>query len=279
MIARPFRGLALFVATALLAGAALGATLTASAVAANARADATHAAGTLMVRVITPATPSAVTTAAALLRDIPGVSSAKPMDAARAADLLGAWGGAPVDPAALPALHLIEAHRDAGAAPNAAITEALQSAGIRAELYDAGPSADDGAQAASVAFSAGGLAAAILFVVLLLLYRAAAQAAARTLTVLADLGAARRATLALFGRNAAEFAFGAGGLAAAICAFVAPGVLTGLGEHLSLETMLNRIGAYDAAFALLAPLATALAATIGARLGAARAYDQADRLG
>lgn len=279
MTALSFRSFTLFAATVLLAAAALGAALTANAVALSARADAMHAAGSLMVRVIAPATTTAVTDAAAILRDIPGISGARPMDGARAADLLGAWGGAPVDPAALPALRLVEARRTAGTAPDAAIAAALASSGIRAEIYGAPPDSGDGARAARIAISAGALAAGILALALLLTFDAAAGAMAPSLAVLADLGLPRGAALSLVGRNAALFALGAGILASLACAFVAPGVLRAMGEHLSVHDMLSRISPAEIALPLLAPLTAAAAAAIGARMGAARAYDRADRLG
>ena len=277
MIIAPIRGVTLFLATALVAGAALGAALTANTIVTHARAA--DADGALVVRVLAPPGPEAVTTAARLMRQLPGVTRAAPMDAARAADLLGAWGGAPVDPATLPALRLIEARRSAGRASDTEISAVLRAGGIRAELHSADTGAGDSAQTAGIATCAGVAAVTVLALVLLLLHAADARARGAAAGLLADLGATRGGVVGAYGRDAAGFAFAAGGAAALVTAFVAAGVLIALGEPLSLDMMLARVSSSEAALVLLAPLATAALATIGARAGAARAFDRADQLG
>jgi hypothetical protein len=95
----------------------------------------------------------------------------------------------------------------------------------------------------------------------------------------ADLGAPRGTALAAQGRSAASAGFWAGLIAAVLASFGAAGVLAAMGDWVSWPQMIARLSAEETALVLTAPLAAASAATLGARAGAARAYDRADRLG
>ncbi len=276
MIRPTFAGAGLFLTTMLLALVALCAALAGGTYAAHARAADMRANSALTVRVLSPATPQGVATATKVLRGTPGVVSAEPMSAARAAQLLAQWGGAAVDPADLPSLHLIEVRRDASA--DARIESYLRGAGLRAELYGARP-ADTGARRlADLATNAAVLAVGAILLAIVLVFEAAAHARGAAAALAAELGGGRGESLAAYGHSACEFAFLAGVAAAIVCTASAPGVLAIAGETLSLRGMVARISSVEAALVLLAPLLTAAAAALGARAGAARAYDRADRL-
>lgn len=277
MIRASFPGAGLFATTLLLALVALGGALAGANLAAHAEAEAARANGLLMVRVLSPATPEGVSTAAAVLRRTPGVTAVRPMDAARAAELLASQGGGAVDPADLPALHLIEVTR----APEAdtRIRDALRGTGLRTELYGAEPAGPLSARSAQLAIDAALAAVAALLLAIGLTFSAAAGANGAAAHLGADLGATRPEVLAAYGRTAFATAFAAGAAAAVICTLAAPGVLMTLGETLSLEAMIRRISPVETALVLLAPTLSAIAATLGARAGAARVFDRADRLG
>ncbi|MDX2233960.1 MAG: hypothetical protein NW200_05635 [Hyphomonadaceae bacterium] len=271
-----FSGAGLMLASALLAAAALLSALAGETVAAHAHAAADRAASSLTVRVLSPDADAAVETAAEALRATPGVAFAAPITPARAAQLLEAAGGGPVDPADLPPLRLIEASRDPAEADDAAITAALAAAGVRADLI-AAP-----AEPAPAAFwgRAGGLLGTlILGAALALVFHRAARADGQTAALGADLGAARGAILAAYGRSGAEFAFLTGIGAALVVVAGAAGVLSALPVPVSSAVMAARISPMEAAIVLLAPLYAAAAAAWGARSGAAAAFDAADRLG
>ena len=271
-----FSDAGLFLATLLLAIVALCATLAGEVFAAHANAGAERARGALTVRVLSPATPLGVAAATRVLRRTPGVLSVQPMDGARAAHLLAQWGGATVDPAALPPLHLIEVRRKPTA--DGRIESDLRGAGLRVELYGAGPADPGAARLSAVAVNAGAFAAGALLLGVGLLFGAASRARGAAAALAADLGGVRGDILARYGRSACEFAFLAGAAAAIACTLCAPGVLIAVGAPVSLQAMAARITSMEVGLVLLAPLVTAGAAALGARAGAARAFDRADRL-
>lgn len=276
MIRPIFAGAGLFLTTMLLAVVALCAAMAGGAFAAHTRAADIRTNSALTVRVLSPATPQGIATATRVLRGTPGVVSAEPMSAARAAQLLAQWGGATVDPADLPSLHLIEVRRDAGA--DSRIESYLRGAGLRAELYGAGPADAGVTLIADLATNAAILAVVAILLVIALVFAAAAHARGAAAALAAELGGGRGESLASCGCSAGEFAFLAGLAAAIACTVGAPGVITMAGETLSLQDMVARISSMEATLVLLAPLLTAAAAALGARAGAARAYDRADRL-
>lgn len=272
----------LFVGLAILIAAGLAVALGASGLAARAANDIDRANTAYTVRVLPPASDDALAKAVTALTGAPGVRSARPMDAARAAQLLTRWGGRPVSAADLPPLRLIEVRLAAAGDPvrtSALLTERLRTAGVAAEIYDAGP-ADPGRPAAVqlALVAATGICLALLVAVYF-----AAAAAARGESVRArlwaDHGASRADALAAFGRAGSEIAFIAGAAAVVVALAVAPGVRLAAGEAISFGSMIASLSPWDVLVALATPLTAAAAAAIGARAGAAVAFDRADRLG
>jgi cell division protein FtsX len=273
-----FSGVALFVLTALLALAALTAAFCGETISAHTRAEALRGARMLTVRVLAPTADDAAARAATLLKDTPGVSSARPLSRARAAQLIANAGGGTVDPALLPATQIVEVVRDPVHADDTTLARRLEEAGLRAELYADPPDAE-GLRAAALARGAGLGGALLLFCLLALVWRQTALSRPDAAAIGADLGAPRTGILARYGRAGAEFAFMAGLLGGLATTAGAAGVLSAPPHPLALRDMIGRIGAMDIALFLTCPLATALAAALGARAGAGAAYDRADRLG
>jgi cell division transport system permease protein len=272
----------LFISFAILIAAGLAVALGASGLAGRAANEAAKAASAYTVRVLAPASEDALAKAVTALAAAPGVRTAQPMDADRAAQLLTRWGGRPINAADLPPLRLIEVRLaepgDSGRTP-ALLTERLRTAGVAAEIYDAGP-ADPGRPAAVRLATIAGAGVCAAFLLALYFAAAAAARAERTrATLWADLGATRAATLAAFGRAGAEIAFLAGAAAVILALVAAPGVRMAAGETISFATMIASLSSWDVLIALAAPLLAAAAASFGARTGAASAFDAADRLG
>lgn len=272
----------LFLSLAILVAAGLAVALGAAGLSARATHEAARVASAYTVRVLPPASDEALSRAVSALAAAPGVRTAQPMDAARAAQLLTRWGGKAVNAADLPPLRLIEVRLASPGDPvrtPALLTERLRTAGVAAEIYDAGP-ADPG-RPASIRL-AGIAATGICGAILLGLYFAAA-AAARTervrATLWADLGVTRGGALAAFGRAGAEIAFLAGATAVILALIAAPGVRMAAGETISFSSMIASLSSWDVVIAFATPLLAAAAATLGARAGAAQAFDAADRLG
>jgi len=272
----------LFLSLVIVIAVGLAVALGASGLGARSAGEAAKAASAYTVRVLAPASEDALAKAVAALAAAPGVRTAQPMDAARAAGLLTRWGGRPIKAADLPPLRLIEVRLaepgDSVLTP-ALLSERLRTAGVAAEIFDAGP-ADPGRPAAVrlTTIASVGVCGALL----LALYFAAAAAARaeRTrATLWADLGATRAATLAAFGRAGAEIAFLAGAAAVILALVAAPGVRMAAGETISFATMIASLSSWDVLIALAAPLLASAAASFGARAGAAFAFDAADRLG
>lgn len=272
----------LFAGLALLIAAALAVALGASGAAARSASETTRAATAYTVRVLPPASEDALTKAVAALTASPDVTSARPIDGARAAELLSRWGGRPIDAADLPPLRLIEVRLAKAGDPvrtPAALTDRLRTAGVAAEIYDAGPAdADQPVPARTAVLAGAGVCAALL----LALWFAGVAAATRDrvrAAIWADLGADRAATLAAFGRAGAEIAFLAGAAVAILALMAAPGVRMAAGETISFGSMLASLSPWDVLIALSAPLLAASAVSLGSRAGAAAAFDSADRLG
>lgn len=267
------RGRGAFAMATLIAVAALAAALIGDALAAHARADAARAARLATVQLTAPDDDSVAARAAAVLGALPGVRSATPIDRDRAAALIAAAGGAAVDPATLPEPRLVEVARDP-AVSDAAMIDALRGAGVSGMVFS--PEPPPPAPLALADFA--GLAAALALLAALAL---ALKSGVREqdFALLADLGAARADALAHAGREGFSFGFAAGLAAAVVTAAGAAGVLSVAGHPLSLADMAIRISPTETALVLLAPLAVAAAAMLGARAGAASAYDRADRLG
>lgn len=271
----------LFLSLLLLVAVGLTVCLGAAGSAARADLETRRAASAYTVRVLAPASDDAVAKAATALARAPGVRTAQPMDAARAARLLTRWGGRPVNTSDLPPLRLIEV-RTAGAdvaSTTALLTETLRTAGVAAEIYDAGPANQAGAVSPRISILAGAAVALAVFAALAFALAAAARAERVRVTLWADLGATRAATLAAFGRAGAEIAFLAGAATVILALAVAPGVRIAAGEAISFGSMIASLSPWDVLIPLSAPLGAALAGGFGARVGAGGAFDAADRLG
>lgn len=272
----------LFLSLLVLVLAGLGAALAASGQTARAARESHRVAGAFTVRVLTPADGKVMTKASAALAAAPGVASAMPMDAARAAQLLTRWGGQPVDEAALPPLHLIEVRAAAAADPvrvASDLADALRTAGVSAEIYDSGPARTGSAPMVRIGTYAGLGAGLAAFLAIAFLVAGAAAGDRARAVLFADHGASRGDALAAFGRAGAEIAFLAGAGALLLAFVTAPGVRLLAGETISYGAMISDLSSWDVLLALAAPLAAGLAGLLGARFGAASAFDAADRLG
>jgi hypothetical protein len=273
---------ALFICLLALTGAALGASLFSAGLIAKSEQQVRRATSAYMVRVISPATDDAVTRAATTLAAAPDVRGARPMDAARAAQLLSRWGGRPFNAKDLPPLRLIEV-RTTGATDaltmSASFMERLRTAGIAAEVYDSGPLPREGLAPARLAFASGLTITAALTLALAFALAAAGGGGGARATSPVDHGATRRATLAAFGRAGAEAAFLAAAVAVCLALIIAPGMRAAAGDAISFGSMIASLSPWDVLISLGAPLAAGAAGLIGARIGAASGYDAADRLG
>lgn len=272
----------LFLSLLVLALLGLGLALMSAGAAARAELEAGRVTGAYTVRVLTPAGEDTLAKAAAALAATPGVASAKPMDAARAARLLTRWGGNPVDESALPPLRLIEVRAATDSEPvkvAGALAESLRAAGVAAEIYDAGPAKTEAPAIVRIGVL-GGLGAVGAALLAIAFTAAAAARADRIRAKLwADHGAARGLALAAFGRAGAEIAFLAGAAAVLIALLITPGVRFMAGEAISFGGMIVALSPWDLLLAFATPLAATAAGALGARMGAAGAFDAADRLG
>ena len=272
----------LFLSLALLIAAGLAIALGASGLSARAAHENARVASAYTIRVLPPASEDTLAKAVTALSAAPGVRTAKPMDAARAAQLLTRWGGKQINAADLPPLRLIEVRLAAAGDPvrtPALLTERLRTAGVAAEIYDAGP-ADPGRPASvRLATTAGTAVCIALFAALFFAAAAAARTERIRATLWADLGATRVAALAAFGRAGSEIAFLAGAATVILALVAAPGVRMAAGETISFGSMIASLSSWDVLIAFATPLLAAGAASLGARAGAAQAFDAADRLG
>lgn len=272
----------LFVSLAILIAAALAVALGVSGLNARAADERARVASAFTVRVLPPAPEETLEKAVAALASAPGVQSARPMDATRAAQLLSRWGGGQINAADLPSLRLIEVRLAAAGDPVRTPTllkERLRTAGVAAEIYGAGP-ADPGRTASSrMVLLAGAAVCAALLLALWFAAGAAARADRVRAILWSDLGAGRSATLAAYGRAGSEVAFLAGATVVILAVLVAPGVRMAAGETISFGSMIASLSPWDVLIVLVTPLAAAATAALGARAGAASTFDQADRLG
>jgi hypothetical protein len=145
-------------------------------------------------------------------------------------------------------------------------------------MYAAAPADPAAGQRADVALNVALFAAALTMLAIGLVFAAAASARGAAAALAAELGGERGDSLAHYGRSAWASAFPAGMAAAIACVPGQSGVLTLFDHTLSLPDMAARYSPLEVTFVLLAPLLTAAAATLGARAGAASAFDRADRL-
>lgn len=268
----------LLVSLFVLAALGLGLALAGAGAGTRMARDADRLASAYTVRLLSPASDDGMRQAIATLMRVRGVASAAPLDAARAAALLNRWGGDPVDQAALPKLNLIEVTARGDSAASR-LADALKAAGLRAEVYGSGPADAGPREIARQTMIAGLLGTPAALLALMFAAGAAARTERTRLALWAEHGAARGAVLAAFGRAGAEAAFLAGAAALVAAVIAAPGMRMLAGEAISYGAMISALSASDVLVALATPLAAAAAAALGARFGAAGAFDRADRLG
>lgn len=278
-LAAPDGGRSVFWACALACFLGLAVALGARALALSQSDAAERAGGRITVRVLAPEDPGALVRAEEAIRALPGVLAAEAMTPERAAALVARWGGE-IAPDDLVGLRLIEAELepDGGLTPDLLVIR-LGEVGFEVEAAAAGEAVAQERRAAAEAVDAANRAAlvvaAMLALLIALMARARAVARADYVILLADLGADRSQAANAYGGEAAISGFTAGVLGAALAALAAfvaaPLLIDGFDARRFVD------GPFALAPFALAPLAAGLAAAIGARSGAMKAFDQAVR--
>ncbi|MBL8536103.1 MAG: hypothetical protein JNM59_01725 [Hyphomonadaceae bacterium] len=240
--------------------------------------------GYAIARIVAPEGQEALSTAQTALNAAPGVSSAAPMTAGRAAALLREWGGGEVQAAELPELRLVEIELEPSAGDDAAgdLVAALAQSGVTAEVLQAPDNAAGGGLSDRLKRLAAWGAAAFALVMALIVSLAARSLAARRremVTVLCDLGATQGQVAGQVGQEAALLGFYAGLVGAALAGAVAISILLLAIPNARIETLPSMILPLDFVPLAAAPFASALAATLGARGAASSIHAKAARLG
>lgn len=241
--------------------------------------------GYAIVRVLAPDGPAGMAAAESALTHAPHVTSAAPMTAGRAAELLAQWGGTAVNASDMPDLRLIEI--DLAASPpqtdvSGDIVAALAQGGVTAEVIEAPDSASGGGLAARVRTAAlwGSIAfAALMALIVSLAARGLAARRRELVTVMTDLGATRGQAAGKIADEAAVLGFQAGlvgGLLAGVAALIALLVVL---PHASVASLRSVLAPMDLAPVIAAPIIAALAAGAGARAAAGYFHAQAARVG
>jgi len=241
--------------------------------------------GYAVVRVLAPEGPLGIAAAVAALESAPHVTSAEPMTAGRAAELLAQWGGSPVNAADIPALRLIEIDL-APAAPHTDISgdivASLAQGGVTAQVIEAPDNASGGglaARARTIALWASIGFALVMAVIISLGARGLAARRRELVTVMTDLGATRGQAAGRIADEAAILGLYAGLAGAALAAVIAIALLFVAMPGLSVESLRRMILPADLAPILAAPFVAAIAAGAGARAAAGYFHGQAARLG
>lgn len=238
-----------------------------------------------IVRVLAPEGPAGIAAAETVLASAPHVTSAAPMTARRAAELLNQSGGGEVSAEDMPPLSLIEvelASTAANADVSGDIVAALAQGGVTAEVVQAPASASGGGLATRVRTAAlwGAVAFALIMAVIVSLAARGLAARRRELvTVMCDLGATRSQAAGRIADEAAVLGLYAGlvgGVLAGVTAFI---VLMLVIPGASAETLPAMILPIDLAPIIAAPLGAAVAAGAGARAAAGYFHGKAARLG
>jgi len=276
---------ALFWTLAFAAFAAAAAGLGARAVdrLAAAYEDARH--GYAIVRVDAPDGPAGMAAAESALAHAPHVTSAAPMTAGRAAQILAEWGGASINAADIPALQLIEIDL-APAGPNTDVSgdivAALAQGGVTADVIEA-PDNDAGAGMAGRVRAAAlwGSAAFGLLMALIVSLAARGLAARRRelVTVMTDLGATRSQAAGKIADEAAVLGLQAGLAGGLMAGLAGLALLAAVLPHASFAAIRHLIMPLDLAPLIAAPIGAALAAGAGARAAAGYFHRQAARVG
>lgn len=237
-----------------------------------------------IVRVIAPEGPAGLAAAEIALAQAPHVTSAAPMTAGRAAQLLNQWGG-DVDPASMPPLRLIEielAPLNPNADVSGDIVAALAQGGVTAEVIEAPDNASGGGLATRIRGAAfwGAMAFALVMAIIgSLTARGLAARRREIVTVMADLGATRSQTAGRIADEAAVIGLSAGSLGGILAGVVGLIVMLVVIPGATLNTLPAMILPVDLTPIVAAPLGAAIAAGAGARAAAGYFHGQAARLG
>ena len=241
--------------------------------------------GYAIVRVLAPEGPAGMAAAESALTHAPHVTSAAPMTAGRAAELLAQWGGGSLNARDMPDLRLIEI--DLAPAPaqtdiSGDIVAALAQGGVTAEVIEAPDSASGAGLAGRVRTAAlwGSIGfAALMALIVSLAARGLAARRRELVTVMTDLGATRGQAAGKIADEAAVLGFQAGlvgGLMAGVAALI---VLLLVLPHASVANLRGVIMPMDLTPIVAAPIIAALAAGAGARAAAGYFHAQAARVG
>lgn len=238
-----------------------------------------------IVRVIAPEGPEAINAAETALATAPYVTSAAPMNAGRAAELLRQWGGGDVAAEDLPDLRLIEielAPAPAQADVSGDIVAALAQGGVTGEVVTAPEGAAGGGLAAQARqFALWGAIgfAAVMALIVSLAARSLAARRREMVTVMCDLGATRSQAAGRVADEAAVMGLYAGIIGGILAAFGGIVVLLLAMPGTTLNALPDMILPIDMLPVALAPIGAAVAAGVGARAAAGYFHEQAARLG
>lgn len=234
-----------------------------------------------IVRVLAPEGPAGLAAAESALTSSRYVTRAAPMSAARAAALLGQWGGREVRPEDLPPLRLIEielAPAPADIDVSAELVAALAQGGVTAEIVGAPGGASVARRVTQAATWGAAAFAAVMALIVALSARSLAARRREMVTVMADLGATRGQAAGRIGDEAALIGLYAGMVGALLATLTAAGLLFFLIPGLGFDMIQDLIRPIDIAPLIAAPVAAALAAGTGARTAAGLFYAQAARI-
>lgn len=238
-----------------------------------------------IVRVVAPEGPAALAAAEAALARSIYVSSAAPMSAQRAAELLGQWGGGDVAAEDMPPLRLIEIELTPEALQQPAIGDelvaALAQGGVTADVIGAPNETSGGGVSRRVSMAAGWGAAAFAAIMAVIIALGARTLAARRrdlIMVMADLGATRSQAAGRIADEAAVIGLYAGATGAVLAAFVGAALLFFMMPGLNAGDLRLLILPVDLVPLAAAPLGAAVAAGFGARAAAGTFHGQAARL-
>ncbi len=238
-----------------------------------------------IIRVLAPEGPAGIASAEAALAQAPQVSSAAPMTAGRAADLLREWGGSSVSAEEMPELRLIEIElrpAQPGVDETGDLIAVLAQGGVTAEVITAPDNASGGGLAERVRTAAfwGAIAFALMMAVIVSLAARGLAARRRELvTVMCDLGATRGQAAGRVADEAAVLGLYAGLAGGALAGIAGLVVLMLAIPGITLDALPRMILPVDLAPIVAAPLGAAIAAGAGARTAAGYFHAQAARLG
>lgn len=231
--------------------------------------------GAVTIRIIGPDRAGVTEAAARLIRETPGVASARAMTPERARELIGE------EALSLPELRLIEVESPRGSMRIAqALERNLARAGFTAEVFGPGPWAEAAAaaarQLARLAIAAAAVSGGAAALIIPLVARARARQEHETLLAWMESGAMPAQAFGALARRAAYEGFAAGLLGAACAAALGFGLLAGAASSLSIVQQVRAIS--PIVFAPLGAIAifSGILAGAGARAAARRFWLEAE---